>query len=68
MKKVMYTIMIGASIVLTSCGGEAKTEEVKESKEMAVAQYACPMECEGDKTYNAEGACPVCGMEMTEVK
>lgn len=68
MKKVMYTVMIGASIVLTSCGGSAKTEEVKETKEMAAATYACPMECESDKTYDAEGACPVCGMDLVELK
>jgi len=22
--------------------------------------YQCPMKCEGDKTYNAPGNCPVC--------
>ncbi len=26
--------------------------------------YYCPMRCEGDKTYEAEGACPVCGMDL----
>lgn len=25
-------------------------------------RYACPMECEGDKTYKNPGSCPVCGM------
>ncbi|CAN5414554.1 copper-translocating P-type ATPase [soil metagenome] len=27
-------------------------------------QYYCPMHCEGDKTYNAPGDCPVCGMDL----
>lgn len=25
-------------------------------------RFACPMECEGDKTYRDPGSCPVCGM------
>lgn len=26
--------------------------------------YFCPMQCEGDKTYNKPGDCPVCGMHL----
>ncbi len=26
--------------------------------------YYCPMHCEGDKTYNKPGSCPVCGMNL----
>ncbi|MFT5779328.1 MAG: cation transport ATPase, partial [Crocinitomicaceae bacterium] len=26
--------------------------------------YYCPMHCEGEKTYNAPGNCPVCGMDL----
>lgn len=28
--------------------------------------YYCPMRCEGDKTYNHPGHCPVCGMDLVE--
>jgi len=28
--------------------------------------FYCPMHCEGDKTYNAPGDCPVCGMDLVE--
>lgn len=28
------------------------------------AKYYCPMHCEGDKTYNKPGNCPVCGMNL----
>ena len=28
--------------------------------------YYCPMHCEGDKTYNKLGNCPVCGMNLVE--
>ena len=26
--------------------------------------YYCPMHCEGDKTYDKSGSCPVCGMNL----
>lgn len=28
--------------------------------------YYCPMRCEGDRTYNKPGDCPVCGMDLVE--
>jgi len=27
-------------------------------------KFYCPMHCEGDKTYNEPGDCPVCGMDL----
>lgn len=27
-------------------------------------KYYCPMHCEGDKTYDQPGNCPVCGMDL----
>lgn len=32
-----------------------------------VANYSCPMKCEGAKTYEQPGNCPVCNMKLTEV-
>ncbi len=29
-----------------------------------IAQYSCPMYCEGDKVYNKPGDCPVCNMHL----
>lgn len=37
------------------------------SKPMA-AVYQCPMKCEGEKTYDAAGKCPKCGMDLKEVE
>lgn len=28
--------------------------------------YYCPMHCEGDKTYDKPGSCPICGMDLVE--
>ncbi|MFV0593142.1 MAG: copper-transporting P-type ATPase [Draconibacterium sp.] len=30
-------------------------------------KYACPMHCEGDKTYDQPGDCPVCNMHLVPV-
>ncbi len=30
----------------------------------ATGEYYCPMHCEGDKTYNEPGDCPICGMHL----
>ena len=29
--------------------------------------YQCPMGCEGDKTYDTPGNCPVCNMKLVPV-
>ena len=31
-----------------------------------IGVYYCPMRCEGDKTYDHPGHCPVCGMDLVE--
>lgn len=34
----------------------------------AAAKYICPMKCEGEKTYDQPGRCPVCNMKLKEVQ
>ncbi|MGI9526326.1 MAG: heavy metal translocating P-type ATPase [Weeksellaceae bacterium] len=31
-------------------------------------EYYCPMMCEGDKTYDKPGDCPVCGMDLVPIQ
>ena len=39
------------------------------AKEHATASmYQCPMKCEGNKTYNKAGKCPVCGMSLKKME
>ncbi|MBO6620417.1 MAG: copper-translocating P-type ATPase [Balneola sp.] len=42
----------------------------KEQKQSASGNgsgvFYCPMHCEGDKTYDEPGDCPVCGMDLVE--
>ncbi len=41
-----------------------KKEKKKEQNGNGV--FYCPMHCEGDKTYDEPGDCPVCGMDLVE--
>jgi Cu2+-exporting ATPase len=38
----------------------------KKPKGQGTGTFYCPMHCEGDKTYNKPGDCPVCGMDLVE--
>lgn len=68
----MYSIVIAATIILTSCGGETKTEEHNHeghnNSEISNTKYACPMKCEGEKTYDEKGECPKCHMDLEKIK
>src|SRR5690606_20549068 len=43
---------------------EGKKEERPKGKGTGV--FYCPMHCEGDKTYDGPGNCPICGMDLVE--
>jgi len=47
---------------------EKEGELHEHSDEVAMASYQCPMKCEGDKTYNEKGSCPVCKMDIKEIE
>ncbi len=40
--------------------------KVEKPKGKGTGIFYCPMHCEGDKTYNKPGDCPVCGMDLVE--
>jgi len=46
----------------------SKTPESKPKNSASTGVYYCPMHCEGDKTYDKPGDCPVCGMDLVEEK
>jgi Cu2+-exporting ATPase len=43
-----------------------KEEKKEKPKGKGTGAFYCPMHCEGDKTYNKPGDCPVCGMDLVE--
>ncbi|HSQ47819.1 MAG TPA: heavy metal-binding domain-containing protein [Lutibacter sp.] len=49
------------------------TVKAQEKPKMKVEQmektaYACPMKCEGEKTYEKAGSCPKCKMDLKKVE
>lgn len=61
MKKLAYLLTILIAFAFISCSSEEDTHE-------HASTYACPMKCEGDKTYDAPGSCPVCKMDLVPVE
>ncbi len=43
-----------------------KTKSQKNTGSNRKGTFYCPMRCEGDKTYDHMGDCPVCGMDLVE--
>lgn len=41
-------------------------KQKKQQKENGTGNFYCPMHCEGSKTYDEPGDCPVCGMDLVE--
>lgn len=68
--------MLGILFVLASCGSKNQQTEHSTSEHMTVdttgdtqpvvTVYQCPMKCEGEKTYDKPGKCPVCKMDLKE--
>ncbi|MCW5515478.1 heavy metal translocating P-type ATPase [Muriicola sp. Z0-33] len=49
--------------------GEHNLEKEKKAQKprgKGTGTFYCPMHCEGDKTYDQAGDCPVCGMDLVE--
>jgi Cu+-exporting ATPase len=44
-----------------------KSETPDQKSSVTGGVYYCPMQCEGDKTYDAPGSCPVCGMDLVRM-
>jgi len=57
----------GSSYSIHMPGEHHKPEKKAEKpKSKGTGTFYCPMHCEGDKTYNKPGDCPVCGMDLVE--
>ncbi len=57
-----YTIKIPGDHKNEHSGHHHKHEHVKDGNGV----FYCPMHCEGEKTYEKTGDCPVCGMDLIE--
>jgi Cu2+-exporting ATPase len=66
-----YTIEMktAENAVKSCCSSKKEHSHHDHAKKAAIPHNAtgvfyCPMHCEGDKTYNKPGDCPVCGMDL----
>ncbi|WP_245806779.1 SCO family protein [Arenibacter amylolyticus] len=57
LKIVLLFLLIGT---LTGCN-------FGKSDKLETVTYECPMFCEGEKTYEEPGTCPICNMDLTLV-
>jgi Cu2+-exporting ATPase len=48
-------------------GGSLKKQHHAHNHKSESEKYYCPMKCEGDKTYDEPGDCPVCNMHLVPV-
>ncbi len=51
-------------MMFTACGSEG-TNGQEQTAEKEV--YQCPMDCEDGKTYDHEGQCPLCEMDLKKI-
>lgn len=67
MKKyiLVSTLVLGMFGAFASTSQQSTQKAAKESKK---EEYACPMKCEGKKTYSKKGKCPACTMDLKIVK
>ena len=64
-----------AIVTVTSCKDSKKEHDNNDGENIEMNHdndeqhlaFACPMKCEGDKTYEKAGSCSVCGMDLKEV-
>ncbi len=66
----MKKYILVSTLVLGMFGAFASTSQAnqKAAKESKKEEYACPMKCEGKKTYAKKGKCPACTMDLKLVK
>jgi len=59
-----YSISLPGDVAFANKFKEKKLKEKSSGKGSGV--FYCPMHCEGEKTYDKPGDCPVCGMDLVE--
>lgn len=64
-KILIAVLSIGLFAVSTVKAQEKAKMKVEQAEKVA---YACPMQCEGEKTYDKTGSCPKCKMDLKKAE
>lgn len=68
MKKLIYASLVLFCAACSTNTEKSDTKELPAKTELvATKEFACPMQCEGTKTYSKAGKCPVCQMDLQEI-
>lgn len=62
----MHLVPVGGDTNHKEHQNQGKHKFVQQNKTPVAGNYYCPMRCEGDKTYDKPGDCPVCGMHLNK--
>ena len=57
-------VLKDSSYEISMLGHQHQPKKKKAQEAVEGAVYYCPMHCEGEKTYEKPGSCPVCGMDL----
>ncbi len=57
-------VMVLVLSLLVGCTNKPDANQKGEHQNHTESIYACPMKCEGAKTYDKPGKCPVCKMDL----
>lgn len=64
-KILIVVLSVGLFAVSTVKAQEKAKMKVEQTEKVA---YACPMQCEGEKTYDKTGSCPKCKMDLKKAE
>ena len=64
--KILIAVLSIGLFTMSTVKGQEKTKIKVEQTEKTT--YACPMLCEGEKTYDKAGSCPTCKMDLKKVE
>lgn len=67
-EKKTYSCPMHSDVTSNKPGKCTKCKMDLKEKVQHETAYACPMKCEGAKTYHKEGKCPTCKMNLVKVE
>ena len=64
--KILIAVLSIGLFTMSTVKAQEKSKMKVEKTEKAA--FACPMKCEGEKTYDKAGSCPKCKMDLKKVE